>query len=145
MEMELHGAINKHQKSFVEELLELFSYWICYLKAYDQDNCPPLSNAEVAEVLLQMFFKGAASEIFEYLHTDKYTFIKNVIAPRANSIKYIYDEDLTEENISAAESFKKKAAEAIFKHIVQVSHNLLKEYCDRPNVGRGNSAYRGYD
>ena len=87
MEMELQGAINKHQKSFVEGLLELFSYWICYLKAYDPDNCPPFSSDEGAEVLLQMFFKGAASEIFEYLHRDKDTFIKNVIVPRANSIK----------------------------------------------------------
>ena len=96
MEMELSGAINKHQKTFVEGLLELFSYWICYLKACDPENCPPFSNDKGAEVLLQMFFKGAPSEIFEYLHSDKDSFLKKIIIPRADSIKYIHDEDLTE-------------------------------------------------
>ena len=125
MEMELKGAMNKHQKTFVEGLLELFSYWICYLKACDPENCPPFSNDEGAEVLLQMFFKGAPLEIFEYLHSDKDSFLKKVITPRADSIKYIHDEDLTEEIISVAELFKKKAADTTFKHIIQVSHALL--------------------
>ena len=127
MEMEYEGVISKLKKKFVEGLIELFSYWICYYKACDPDNNPPFSNDEGAEILLQLYFKEAPPEIYEYLHSDKATFIKNLIAPRAERITYIQNEDLCEDTISTAESFKKKAAESTFPHILEVSFILLKK------------------
>ena len=59
MEMEYEGAISKLKKKFVEGLIELFSYWICYYKACDPDNNPPFSNDEGAEILLQLYFTEA--------------------------------------------------------------------------------------
>ena len=40
---------------------------------------------------------------------------------------------MTEEIISIAEYFKKKVAESIFHHIIEVSHTLLEKYSDRLN------------
>ena len=129
MDMEYKGAITKMQKTFVEGLTEIFSYWIYYLKACDPNNSPPFSNDEVAECHLQLYFKVAPPEIFEYLHTDKSTFIKDIIAPRAARITYMHDDDLSEKSISKAESFKKKATDLIFSNIPEVSFTLLKIHC----------------
>ena len=81
-----------------------------------------------------MYFKEAPTEIFEYLSREKTPFIEEQITPRAERIKYIHDDDLTEENIVNAEEFKKQSASIIFPHITAISHTLLKQYTDRINT-----------
>ena len=106
MEMEYSGAIINLQKCFIEGILELLSYWICYHKGCYPEKCPPFSDDEGTEALLQMYFKSAPPEIFEYLGTDKTPFIEKMVSPCSKRIKYINDDDMTEDKITCAEEFK---------------------------------------
>ena len=49
----------------------------------DPDNQPPFGNDKGAEELLQEFFKSARPELFKFLHTDKISFISELIFPRS--------------------------------------------------------------
>ena len=133
MELENKEENIKIQNFFIECLLELFSYWICYQKAFNPDKCPPFSNEEGAESLLQMDFKDIPNELFEYLAKEKSAPIEEHITPCADRIKYIHDDGLTIEEIATAKEFKKQTANTTFLHIIEILHTLLKNYTDRIN------------
>ena len=56
-----------------------------------------------------------------------------VIDPRKESIKYIGNEDLTDDLKEVANDFLKSTEEAIFTHILIISSNLLKHYIAKQN------------
>ena len=66
VETEHEGVKHELQKCFIDGLLELFGYWVCYLKETKLEEAPPFSNEMGPETLLQIFFKEAPTQIFDY-------------------------------------------------------------------------------
>ena len=126
VETEHEGVKHELQKCFIDELLELFGYWVYYLKASKPEEAPPFSNKMGAKILLQMYFKETSDQIFDYLGSNKESFIDKFIKPRSDCIKFFDDSDTDKDNIPTTEEFTKHAASLIFLHIPETSYFLLE-------------------
>ena len=61
-----------------------------------------------------MYFRNTDDKIFEYLKTNKKTFIEDKIILRANRISYATNADITEEQFEIAEKFKELVSKVVF-------------------------------
>ena len=87
-----------------------------------------------AEILLQMFFKEAPTQIFDYLGSNKKSFIDEFVKPRSDRIKFNDDSDTDEDEVPTTENFMKHAASLIFLHVPEISYLLLKNYESKINT-----------
>ena len=113
--------------------MELFELWVNYYKYETPKDAPKIDNEEGTKALLQIYFKRAPEQIYEYLKTTTNDFTNLHISKREDRTTFTSDATPTEIEIENTKKSPTSIDNNVFKYIQEISVNLLTNYVKNLN------------